>query len=365
MQKGPANRGRRGRVVAAVIVAALALVLPAGWVEVAYSRGLFPWIQTVLVPVTGWLPLPLMGTLLLAAPVALSWFAVRRWRRGRVAGVTRGALLRAGGLRALRWALYVYAAFVLLWGLGYRRVPIEQRWQLGDEPLTVEQVRDVQMRLLAVLHRDGAVVEGADEGSAWRAIVAAERALVQEREGWSPATPAHLKHPPSGWLMAMGIYGVVSPFTLEANVDPALPTPMRLAIGGHELAHLFGYCGEADANLVSFVAGLRAEDAFARYGTALSLARYAMATRQMGDALRFRRLMPQRARDDLAALRDARERHESRTLSKVTSAVNDGYLKTQGVKLGTDDYARGFQLFVRAFDKGLVPLPEPFVPEKK
>ena len=347
------------------MVALLAMLLPAEWVEVAYSRGLYTWLQRALVPVFGAVPWPLMGTLLLVAPVALAWTSVRRWRRGRAAGASRRRLFAGGCLRLLCGALYVYATFMLLWGLGYRRVPIEQRWRLGDEPLTVEQVRDVQMRLLAVLHRDGAVTEGVDEASAWRAIVAAERALVQELEGWSPAAPAHLKNPPPGWLMSMGVFGVVSPFTLEANVDPALPPPMRLAIGGHELAHLLGYCGEADANLVSFVAGLRADDAFARYGTALSLARYAMSARQAGDAMRFMRLMPQRARDDLAALRASRERHVSRPLAKVASAVNDGYLKTQGVKLGIDDYARGFQLFVRAFDNGLVPLPEPYVPQKK
>ena len=36
------------------------------------------------------------------------------------------------------------------------------------------------------------------------------------------------------------------------------------------------------------------------------------------------------------------------------------YLKTQGVELGTADYERGFRLFVHAFQKGMVAMPEPF-----
>ena len=43
--------------------------------------------------------------------------------------------------------------------------------------------------------------------------------------------------------------------------------------------------------------------------------------------------------------------------------MNDRYLKTQGVKLGTKDYARGFTLFVKSWQRGLVVLPEPFEPK--
>jgi len=357
----PRRGWRRWRVALALFAVGLSLVLPATWIEHGYSRGVFPLLQAMIVPVTGAVAWPLMGTVLLLLPVILLGVAIKRSRRARAAGASWSRLLAGGAWWGVRRALYVYALFLLLWGYGYQRVPIEARWQLGDEPLTIEDVRDVQMRLVAVLHRDAAAADG-DPEQAWQVLAGTARDLVAEREGFTPSLPAHIKHPPPGWLIAAGIYGAVSPFTLEANVDPALPLPYRLGIDAHELAHLLGYCGEADANLVAFVAGMRAADPLARYGAALSMIRYAMSARHAQDATRIYQLLPERARADLRLLRKRRERHEVRALSEIQSAVNDTYLKTQGVALGTDDYNRGFTLFVRAVRQGLVELPAPYRP---
>ncbi|MFK7740305.1 MAG: DUF3810 family protein [Planctomycetota bacterium] len=357
------RHGRTVAWVAAALVVVAGLVLPADVMERGYSRTLFPILQKNLVPVTGAVDWPLMGSLLLAVPALLALVGVRRWRRGRRCGEARWALLVAGAVRLMRGALVVAAAFLLIWGLGYRRVPIEERWHLGETELLREHVADVQMRLLRVLHEDGDRAHG-DAERAWRAVASAERELVEELEGWLPAVPRYIKEPPDGWLMALGIYGIVSPFTLEAHVDGALPLPMLLGIRAHELAHLFGYCGEADANLVGFVAGLRAADPLARYGTALSMVRYAMSREDEGSAARFYKLLPERAKADLRELSERRKRHSVPTLARVSRAVNDTYLKTQGVALGTDDYARGFTLFVRAYRCGLVPLPPPYVPPR-
>lgn len=352
---------RRWLVAGSLAVILLSLTLPATWVEAAYCRGVFPWIQSVMVPVSGAIDWPLMGTVLVLLPVVMPVLVWRRWRRGRAAGRKRTTLWLAGGLRTLRTAIYVYATFVVLWGLGYHRIPIEDRWQLIQGELEYGDVRDVQLRLLAILHRDASAPSTPEhEARAWQAIAEAERKMVIELEGWSPALPAHIKHPPEGSLMAIGIYGVVSPFTMEANVDPALPMPMRLAISGHELAHILGYCGEADANLVSFLAGLRAEDPLARYGTALSMIRYASSWRHFKDSMWLNDNLPQRAKDDLAELRKIRKKHTVAIASRIMTAMNDSYLKTQDVSLGTDDYERGFTLFVHAFKRGMVVMPEPF-----
>ena len=66
-----------------------------------------------------------------------------------------------------------------------------------------------------------------------------------------------------------------------------------------------------------------------------------------------------RAKQDLAALRAADARFQIRDLQRLTNAVNDSYLQSQGVELGVEDYERGFTLFVLAFHRGLVELPPP------
>lgn len=344
-----------------ILVLLLSLVLPATWIEAAYCRGLFPWVQSLVVSATGWVPLPLTLILLVLVPIIWPVLGWRRWRRGRRQGIGRATLIARGAMRVLRVLLHVAASFLLVWGIGYRRVPIEERWQLRGPGLEYEEVRDVSLRLLALIHRDAQALPAAlDEGAALLAIAAGERRLVAEFEGWTPTIPANIKYAPAGAFMAMGFYGVSYPWTLEATVDPALPLPFRIAIGAHELAHVIGYCGEADANLVSFVAGLRAADPLARYSTALSMMRYALAVPSGRDAVRLRRSLPKRAQDDLAALSRAYRRYRVEFASKIQTQLNNAYLKAQGVELGVDDYERGFRLFVQAYQRGMVTLPEPF-----
>jgi hypothetical protein len=348
-------------LLGACLVVLLSLTLSPAWVEAGYCRGVFPWIQNAVVPVTGSVPWPLTLTVLLLLPIVWPLLAVIRWRRGRQRGVLRRTLGLFGVLRFLRVLLYTAAAFLLMWGIGYRRVPIEERWRLLDEQIEYEHVRDVGLRLLAIVRRD-APKEGEpiDEVAALAQIARQSRDLVTELEGWTPALPRHLKRPPAGLFIAVGIYGVCYPFTLEANVDAALPLPIRLAISGHELAHILGYCGEADANLVSFVAGLRADDPLARYSTALAMLRYAMNGPSISDNNWLNRNLPKRARDDLLALSDANRKHRVEVFSQAATKLNDTFLKAQGVELGVDDYERGFRLFVHAFHKGMVELPAPY-----
>ena len=47
-------------------------------------------------------------------------------------------------------------------------------------------------------------------------------------------------------------------------------TAAIVATAAHELAHVAGYCGEADADAVGVLAGLASDDALARYATALA-----------------------------------------------------------------------------------------------
>jgi len=357
----PSRKLRKWLVIGACLIVALSLTLPETWVEAGYCKGVFPVIQNLVVPVTGFIPWPLTLTVLLSLPIVWPLLAIRRWRRGRRESVLTRSMVVAGVLRFLRVLLYTAAAFLLMWGIGYRRVPIEERWRLLETKVEYEDVREVGLRLLAVLHRDARQKDAVvDEDAAFRSIANESQKLVSEFEGWTPALPNHLKNPPPGLFLATGIYGVCYPFTLEANVDPALPLPYRLAIGGHELAHILGYCGEADANLVSFIAGLRADDPLARYSTALSMLNYALKGRNGADNMWLLGNLPKRVHEDLDSLASSNKKHRVEAVSKVTTKLNHTYLKTQGVKLGTADYERGFRLFVHAFRLGMVPMPEPF-----
>lgn len=355
----PVRSWRRTRLtlrVTSVVLIAASLVLPATWIEALFSDGLFHVTQRCLVPLTGSVPVPIMGSVLLLAPVVLVIWALRGWRRARTRGLGVARRIFAGCGHGLRLALYVYTVFLLTWGFGYRRVPVEIRWGIEDRPPGLVAVADLRTRLVALIRRDCVADSERDRDRARRSIQTAQTTLVEELEGFRPAWPTHVKSPPIGTLMTIDVGGVVSPWTLEAHVEAALPDPQWLATCGHELAHLAGYCGEADANLVGFVSGLRAEDPYARYCTALRVFQYT-ASRQ--DAEGYRRAyaeLPERARLDMDLAREVREKYVIKSLKSISTKVYDKYLKSQGMPSGIEDYSRGFRLFVRAWAKGLVPL---------
>jgi len=339
-----------------VSLVAASFLAPVAWIEGVYSDGAFPAIQHFLVPLSGSIQVPIMGLVLLVAPILLVAWAVRGWRSARRRGA--GALRRviAGGGHGLLLALYVYTLFLLIWGFGYRRVPVEVRWGIEDRPASLAEVAKLRTGLLALIHRDCASDAERDRSRARRSIEEAQALLVEELEGFRPVWPEHVKSPPKGSLLTIEVAGVVSPWTLEAHVDAALLDPQWLATCGHELAHLAGYCGEADANLVGFVSGLRAEDAFARYSTALGVFQYTFSSQDSAGYRRDYASLPERAKRDLDAARKLRAEYVVESLSSVSSKVYDQYLKSQGMASGTGDYSRGFRLFVRAWAKGLVSL---------
>lgn len=349
---------RRIRLVArvgSVGCIAASLLLPSTWIEAGFSDGLFPITQRWLVPLTGSMPFPIMGLVLLIAPIVLVVWAFRGWRRARALEVTVTRRLLAGCGHGLRLILYVYVAFLLAWGFGYRRVPVEERWGIEDRPARLSEVAKLRARLVTLIWRDCVPDSERDRDRARTSIQAAQAKLVEELEGFRPAWPAHVKSLPTGILMTIDVGGVVSPWTLEAHVEAALPDPQWLATCGHELAHLAGYCGEADANLVGFMSGLRADDPFARYSTALRLFRYTNSKQDYKGYLEAYLALPARARQDMRSGQKVRDKFVVKRLKAVSTKIYDKYLRSQGMKSGMGDYSRGFRLFVRAWAKGLVP----------
>lgn len=334
---------------AVALPAALLATLPLAWVS-PYLEHAYPVVARVLFRATGWTgtPLtPLIGLPLLLVGLAWAVSAGGRQGLGLVARLGRVALLAA----------VTFSWFYLAWGVNYRRPPVEQLLGLPAERVGVEELSDLADYLLRAVRQGVAAAEeaaaapGGRVGAAF-ASVAAELDGLVARLGSPVRVPAHLKTLPPGTLMTFGYAGMISPFLLEANVDGALTDHARVAVGAHELAHLAGFAGEADADLVGAIAGLRAADPYARYSVALDqLARltWHLPPKVLGRVLAE---LPERAQADLRAAAEVRERHYRPAASRTVTAAYDRYLRTQGVEAGVVDYERGVRLLALALRAG-------------
>jgi Protein of unknown function (DUF3810) len=149
-------------------------------------------------------------------------------------------------------------------------------------------------------------------------------------------------------LLLLETSGVISPLTLEAHVDAALPEPFFLATATHELAHTAGCAGEADTDLLAALAGLRASDSYARYATAITY--YARISGDVSDEVqkRLAAKLPLRALEDFKLLREVYAAHQNLFAAQVSRSVYNKYLESQGVSEGIRDYSRITRLLAAA-----------------
>lgn len=331
-----------------VVLAAGALLTlvpwPTAWVERAFARGLFPVTSHVLAPLVGAVPFSL--TLSLAALMVAAALATLATPQGRSRFGRR--LVRSW----LPWALALaLLGFVLVWGLAYRRAQLSTLLALPDAPPTHSQVVAAQRLLLAALAgASSSPAPGPADVAAAARCVSAEVARVT---GARVAVPRRVKLLPPGSLLRAGFAGVTSPWLLEPHVDAALPPVARLATATHELTHAAGFAREADTDALAVLAGLRCDDPAVRYALALHGLAGIAAGLPAAPARRLLAALPQRARNDLRAAREASARYRLPWLERAASAAYGTYLKSRGVSAGMADYGRATTLVVQALTHGV------------
>jgi hypothetical protein len=311
--------------------------------EETYSRGLYASIAGVLVPITNSAPFSISAVLVVALPIIwLAWTVVRFRRREFFKWLRRTALFTA----------LLYALFIVTWGANYAREPIEAQLGLDTALLTETDLQTLVNTLSDII---------VSHANAERNAVAARASLraslletVETITGITPTLPEWVKSLPAGSLILAGnASGVISPFTLEPHVDAALPEVYALAVGTHELAHVAGYAGEADTDFIAALAGLNANDPYARYTVALKL--WNDAVRQLPEDKRTLAVqaLPQIARADLEATYEPFRRYRLPDwIQSLQTGLYDRYLTSQGVEEGIKDYSRTTTLLLAAQRQG-------------
>jgi uncharacterized membrane protein (GlpM family) len=331
----------------------IAVPTPAFQVEALYSRGLFPTLSLALISVTSAVPFSLAGAFLIALPLGLIAFLIfSKWR-------SKKAILPRVSAKKWQWlwqlpliGLAIYGLFVTLWGANYRRLPIEEILSLRVNNVAPSDLEGLARDLLEVIKRNANASR--NEVRAFEAIRASIVQEVRNISSVEPTLPTRVKATPPGFLLRLETSGVVSPLTLEAHVDGALPQPFFLAVTAHELVHTAGFAGEADTDLVAAIAGLKANDAYARYSVALWYFLRVLRDVPSGLQERLWQDMPKIALEDYQALRRATEAHQFPLAAQFSQAVYNQYLRTQGVEAGVRDYSRIGRLLAAARGQGRI-----------
>ncbi len=329
-------------------------------VENVYSRWAYRIIASVITPITGAVPFSIALLVFVAGPLVFLALWIANWvYRQKVKGMSRWRGLIWGPKWLLVIVPIVWLWFLLFWGMGYARLPVETRLNFDDGTVSEAELRQIKGALLQIILQNApSRPEDRDIGRAVAAVAQAMQDAVSEWEGGAIHLPGRVKATPPGLLMMNGTSGVCVPFTLEPHVDGGLPDTAFVFVAAHELGHIAGVCDEGETNLLGYIAGLRAKNPFAQYAVALDV--YLDVVRQLPSAERKTAIkqLPEQARQDLQRIREAQERYRIDWFQKWSWRAYNQYLKSQGVQEGVRSYGRGTQLLVKAWRAGYFDFPE-------
>jgi Protein of unknown function (DUF3810) len=325
----------RAALVLAALAAVAALVpLPPEWVESAYSMGVYPWIQQALTTSSNRTAIALFDALILGT--TLVWIALlvrdlRRWRWTRA--------LAQMTVRTVALSAAIYLAFLMSWGLNYRRITLEDRLGLDSHAVTADAAARLGRTAAIELNRLYPSRTSLSRSDLVDPALAQSFEEVQRRLGASRlAVPARPKHSILDWYFrAASIDGMTDPFLLETLTPSSLLVIERPMILAHEWAHLAGYADEGEANFVGWLTCLSADDA-GRYSAWLFMYSEVVGGLPADARRAVAASLEVGPRDDLRAISDRLRRDASPIVSTMGWRVYDQYLKANGVERGTRSY---------------------------
>jgi hypothetical protein len=321
-------------------------------VERIYSRSLFPGVRFVLDHTIGLLPFSAIYLLLVFFPV---WILLRlrhRQRRENVGWLRRGGrvLLSLLGVMGL-----ILTAGYGLWGFNYDRLPLDRQLGLELRPLDEGMIRDGSREMAENLIRTRAQISRSSSplrhddlpGDLEGALRSSFTKVLADLHYPQPGRVRLRMLVPGSLLMRLGIAGFYFPFTGEANL-PATLTAVEIPFAAaHEMAHAYGFADEGEANLVAYLVCVRSAHPILRYSGQMGYFSYIWSELYRVSPQAYQALGTQLSAGVLADIRQKRENWQvyRSWLSEAGEAVNNLYLKSQGVREGIMSYNRLLVLY--------------------
>jgi hypothetical protein len=325
-------------VILTVLTALLAIVpLPAPSVEKFYARGFYPRLQPLMTTASGVTSIAWLDIAVVLLLVVLVVVFVRAARSG---GWKAGA--RTLAVLALHLTAIGYLLFLVVWGLNYRRMTLEEK--LGFDRSRVTSQAAVTLaseaaRQLNALHAQAHATPFNREALG-AAFQNAERATGASRYTLLGAP----KRSALGLYMRQAAFdGMTNPLFLEVILNPDLLEFEKPETLAHEWGHLAGYARESEASFLAWITCLNG-DPLAQYSGWLSAySRAFHALPRMGRSSLPR--LDQGPRDDYAAI-SRRFRRSSPVVRGAAREVYDSYLKANRIQEGIANYDSVLQLML-------------------
>ena len=256
--------------------------------------------------------------------------------------------------------LLVFCMFVLTLGTGYRTPTLDTKLEFEQTTVTEENLQQTAEYLVGNINKLSEEMNyGIDRFSEMPySFSEMNKKLLDAYDRFadkydvlttfdSKLKPVMMSKPMS-YMHTLGIYTF---FTGEANINIDFPDYTIPYTSAHELAHQRGIAREDEANMIAFLVCMESDDAYIRYSAYLNMYEYvANALYQTNPEAYYtvNARLGSKVRAEQTAYSQFFNQYRDSGASKVSSAVNDTFLKVQGTE-GEISYGLVVKLTVAYF----------------
>lgn len=211
-----------------------------------YARHIYPAISCCLSFVSGMFPFSIGDSFIYGSVLWLLAYLVYSLRHRML--IWRGLCV------ILEYLAWVYVWFYLAWGLNYFREDFYTRTKTAYATYEPERFKSFLVAYTDSLNAAYVPFEQIDSSEVASEVKKGYHRIA-ERFGLNQ--PCERLRPKAmlltSWMSKVGVMGYMGPFTGEFHLNGELLPIQYPSVYAHEMAHLLGIAGEAEANLYSYL----------------------------------------------------------------------------------------------------------------
>ncbi len=248
----------------------------------------------------------------------------------------------------------LYFIFVISCGLNYYRMDFSYYLNKEEREYTEEELLSMTIDYIEIAGALRVNITEEDMEQTYQELSSSARDSFEDLSQLYPVLNGNYSKPKPLYLISEAmsyteITGIFNPFTMEANVNVAVPHYTIPYTMLHEQAHQRGFMKEDEANFIAFLAGREGEDEYTKYSAYMAAIGNCLGT--------LSRVNPEYYQEALSYLNEEQvadrtekfeywEKYDDQPVSQVFTEINDNYLKANGQTEGVVSYGEVVELLL-------------------
>ncbi|SCH61480.1 DUF3810 domain-containing protein [Romboutsia sp. 1001713B170207_170306_H8] len=256
-----------------------------------------------------------------------------------------------------------YFLFIILWGLNYNKLPLEsiliRQYNINNNTSLTRINHDIsdlkklyefliektnESKNLAVNDKNNIVNYKNTINRAHLGFDAISH-IIPNLDG-KYSNPKYILS--SKLMCYTGITGIYFPFTGESNVNIAIPHTSLSSTILHEMAHQRGYASEDEANFIAYLSAINHPDkdfVYSGYRLALSYTALTLKNIDFNAYTKLNQNLSNEVINDIKYNSKFWSKYSGK-INEISDNINNSYLKSNGIKEGTENYSKMVNLLL-------------------